>query len=316
MKHARILFFIFALFQCSISFANSAEPKADKSQNGFIENCGQVKTLNNVTNKNVRFLWPAAEGLNIQLRNTGISFDTYQTVGSETKFHRMDVEILGMNSHCTLAGVEKSSTALNFYDRQSKRTITGVNKYSGVTYSNVYDQIDFAVSLTESGKLKYDFILENPEQSAEIKLKYSGFDSFEICDGNLVFNLSGRQITETIPASWMSESGREIKVDYRIIENGTDYVIIGFESENTFYNQSEGQLIIDPLAVLEWGTYYGDSLYDVGNAIATDSLGNVFVTGTTSSLHNMASEGLYQTVYSGGTSDAYIVKMNQHGLRH
>ena len=316
MKYSSLLFSIFALFLSTISSGDPIQPKASENQSGFIENCGQIKTQGNTTNNKVRYLWPAAEGLNIQLRNTGISFDTYQTTGSETKFHRMDVDILGINSHCTLAGVEKRSTALNFYDKKSKCTISGVEQFNGVTYANVYDQIDFAVSLTENGKLKYDFILENPEQTDEIKLKYSGFDSFEICDGNLVFDLSGRQITETIPASWMSESGREIKVEYRIIEKGTNYVVIGFETQNTILNHSEGHLIIDPLAILEWGTYYGDSLYDVGNAIATDSLGNVFVTGTTSSLHNMASDGLYQTVYSGGTSDAYIVKMNQHGLRH
>ncbi|NEN22209.1 T9SS type B sorting domain-containing protein [Cryomorpha ignava] len=309
--------FLILCFSTLYTHASINKAVEEKSKtNGFVENCGQIIDQNNVVNTNVNYIWAAGNGLNVQLRNNGISYDTYQKQGSEIAFHRLDMDIMGMNSHTALNGNKPFSALENFYSSTSKKNISGVRSFEGVTYTDVYENIDFVVSITEKGQLKYDFIVNDPNQTGQIKLKYAGFDSFEICDGNLIFDLSGRQIKEHIPASWMSKSGREIKVDYQIIEKSTDYVIIGFETKNTFHDSSEGQLIIDPLAILEWGTYYGDSLYDVGNAIATDSLGNVFVTGTTSSLHNMASEGLYQTVYSGGTSDAFIVKMNQHGLRH
>ncbi len=311
------IYLIICLSTISFSlFGNSPIDANSKKANGFIENCGQIVDQNNMINTNVDFIWPAGNGLNVQLRSTGLSYDTYQKNGNDIAFHRMDVDIVGMNSHAMLNGVNPFSNTENYYSSFTKSNISGVETFEAVTYTDVYENIDFAVSVTDKGQLKYDFIVNNPNQADEILLKYAGFDSFKMVDQNLIFNLSGRTITEHIPDSWMSNTNRKVKMAYRIIEEGCDYVIMGFKTTDSFSRKDEGQLIIDPLAVLEWGTYYGDSLYDVGNAVATDSLGNVFVTGTTSSLNRMASSDSYQSVFSGGSSDVFIVKLNQHGLRH
>src|SRR5579883_1160242 len=63
-----------------------------------------------------------------------------------------------------------------------------------------------------------------------------------------------------------------------------------------------------------WATYYGGSSYEDGNAIATDSSGNVFITGMTGSSDFPVTAGADQTTYGGG-DDAFIVKFDGYGNR-
>jgi hypothetical protein len=63
-----------------------------------------------------------------------------------------------------------------------------------------------------------------------------------------------------------------------------------------------------------WGTYYGGAGYDTGEGLTTDNIGNVYITGQTSSTTNIASGG-FQNSYGGGLWDAYLVKFNSTGNR-
>jgi len=63
--------------------------------------------------------------------------------------------------------------------------------------------------------------------------------------------------------------------------------------------------------VRQWGSYYGGTGNEEGNSIACDTLGNVYIAGsTTSSLGNViATSGGHQSVYA-GQIDAYLVKFD------
>ncbi|MFI5221371.1 MAG: PKD domain-containing protein [Bacteroidia bacterium] len=66
-----------------------------------------------------------------------------------------------------------------------------------------------------------------------------------------------------------------------------------------------------------WGSYYGGTNNDGGNGISTDSVGNVYITGSTNSTSGIASLGSYQTLYSGGSTygDAFIAEFSPSGSR-
>src|SRR5690606_6201936 len=191
--------FITLLFLAS-SLHAADTPDLKLKPSGFVENCGQIMNQYNLENKDVNFIWATGKGLNVQLRNSGISFDTYHKNGEQVSFHRLDMEFVGMNSHATPLGTNPLPHAQNFYSSHTNSAYSGVRSFEGVTYTSMYENIDFEVSVTEKGQLKYDFILNSPTQTKFIKIKYAGFDNFEMIDGNLVFDLSGRKITETIPA--------------------------------------------------------------------------------------------------------------------
>ena len=63
-----------------------------------------------------------------------------------------------------------------------------------------------------------------------------------------------------------------------------------------------------------WATYYGGAIYDVGNCVATDASGNVYLAGYTNSTTGIASGG-FQNAYGGGTYDAFLVKFDAAGNR-
>jgi hypothetical protein len=63
----------------------------------------------------------------------------------------------------------------------------------------------------------------------------------------------------------------------------------------------------------QWGTYYGGGSQDDGGGCATDASGNVYLSGRTASLDDMASSG-YQVTW-GGQYDAFLAKFNGSGTR-
>jgi len=67
--------------------------------------------------------------------------------------------------------------------------------------------------------------------------------------------------------------------------------------------------------VRQWGTYYGGSDDDVGNSVAVDGSGNVYLGGFTYSTNAIATTGSHQSSYGDGERDAFLVKFNSSGVR-
>lgn len=310
MKKLSTLLFAFLLF--TNIHAQEQTFRAD-SRMGFVENKGQITNQNNQPNQTAQYLFDTRQGMNVQLRKNGLSYDTFREFNEEIRIHRLDLELLGARHSAKLIAKDALPGISNHYS-DGKAVAEHVKSFEKIRYDKVYEGVDFVVSITDAGEVKYDFEIEHAQQAEQIQLQYKGFDSFKIVNGELVFELSGLTLKETIPASWTSADGKPIDVHYFVVSEHEGEVVIGLEVSNKI--DSTSAIVIDPMAILEWGTYYGDELSDVGNAIATDSLGNVFATGTTHSMNGFASEGSYQSVFAGGNTDAYLVKFNQHGLRH
>jgi hypothetical protein len=70
----------------------------------------------------------------------------------------------------------------------------------------------------------------------------------------------------------------------------------------------------------QWGTYYGGSYvpgasnFEEALSCATDALGNIYMVGRTQNTPGFTSAGAHQTIYGGGSFDAFLVKFNSSGV--
>ncbi len=64
-----------------------------------------------------------------------------------------------------------------------------------------------------------------------------------------------------------------------------------------------------------WGTYFGGDQDDGISDIGSDSAGNVYIAGSTSSTTGIATTGAYSTAYGGSWEDAFAAKFSPAGAR-
>ncbi len=302
---------------------------------GFIENKGQIKDQFNHLNLAVKYVFNS-NGLNVQLRSNGFSYDSYfiETT-SETKnktqivlpskfetstkkviyhFHRIDIEFINSNFKQTdsnfypkLIAELPSTYYINYYTTQMpEEGVLQVKTYKKVTYKNIYNGIDLEFLLDENYKPKYNFIVHPGADASQIKWKYNGASNTSLQNGKIRLALKYSNLEEIIPVSFFEETSQSLEVSYRIIDENE----FGFSVPS--YNKNY-TLVIDPTPNLLWATYFGGNGNDEGNDLALDSLGNVYVTGGTTSVTAISTSGAFQSVYE-GSIDAFLIKYNSNGI--
>ncbi len=310
---------------------------------GFKENKGQIIDQKGKSNTSVLYLLNS-NGLNVQLKKNGFSYDIYEVKKTAVKdprnerelsshfndnkkeeqenfnleytFHRIDIDFVNSNSQVELVTEQKSADFDNYYNVPNKlEGITGVYQYKQITYKNIYPNVDVVFSIPNDPQktVEYNFVIHPKGKISDIQLKFNGAET-NLVDNKIQMNVRFGKMEETLPASWIEDGGnkKEIEVGYTKIKKN----VYGFSSSNSVNGKT---VIIDPVPVRLWGTYYGEGDSNDFGDIDTDSFGNVYFSGyTTSTSKIYATTGAHQTtVFDSGTvqSDAIIVKFDASGKR-
>lgn len=287
----------------------------------FIENKGQVFDQNNNSNDDVLFLCPL-NGLNIQLRRTGFSYELINSVNtneinafstsenlirSSVNFNRIDVDFIEMNLKTEIIPEQKNTTYLNYF--LNGKIISPVYSFQKVTYKNIFKNIDieFILSENEISSFKYNIIIHPGGDIKNVRFLCRGQkEPVKINNDELLLSNDGGAIRESIPESYYNENPDEkVKVDYEI--KGKE---ISFSAN---YIKSK-TLVIDPSSNRIWGTYYGNTGMDFCNSTGVDDQKNVYLSGFTQNTTNIATSGIYQSTMN-GTFDAFLVKFDSDGNR-
>lgn len=321
MRRRVLLTLICAIGLTAFAHANISKKEPGRPETGFIENKGQIVDQNGARNNTVRYLLNKP-GLNVQLRDNGFSYDAYTITGSLSKitrktdavtttacvynFHRIDITFIDANTNVEISTEGVNADYLNY--AKADMNVTGIHHYNKVTYHNIYPAIDleFTTNLKDGKLVEYNFIVRPGGNPAQIKMSYAGANSTKLEDNRIKMNTRHGDLREHIPASFLQDSKDLMEVKYKQLDENTyGYAVAAYDRNKT--------LIIDPTPDLAWGTYYGGSGSDLASDIAVSG-NNVYSVGYTASTNNIATSGAYSSSIIGGV-DAFIAKLNRHGVR-
>jgi hypothetical protein len=217
-------------------------------------------------------------------------------------------EFIGANPDVVIKGEDRLLHCTNYFiGNDPLKWHTDVPNYQGITYQDVYPNVDLTYFGAKDGGLKYDFIVHPGADVSRIQVRYTGIDELSVTqNGALRVDTNFGVISEKIPFVYQNVDGvtYEIQGRYAIREAN----IFGFAIDE--YNQLL-PLVIDP--ELAYSTYLGGGNKDSGRSIAVDDSGNAYVVGTTYS-YDFPVENPYDDTYGGnGWGDVFITKFSPTG---
>lgn len=289
----------------------------------FLENRGQVKDQYGKFRKDVQYAVHGS-GLNIFIGDGAIHYQyaslrprelsgqpgslSYKPQSNAVAdMYRMDVQLVGANKHAIAISEDIQKFEEHYYEAggSNGQLVTNkhydVHSYRRVTYKNIYPYIDWV--LTSRGTaLEYEFVVHPGGNPADIKLQYGGTTALNVDEqGGLEARTPMGAIHEKSPVSFQAD-GKPVSSSFTLKDHQVSFKMGSYDRRQT--------LIIDP--TLTWGTYYGDTDFDIYYGVATDNAGGIYAAGYTLSLSNIATTGAYQTS-NNGQNEGMVTKFSNTG---
>ncbi len=221
----------------------------------------------------------------------------------DTKVSVLRVDLAGSKPPTRIEGEDLQDSVSNYFvgkDRTKWRS--AVPNYGQVKYEGVYPGIDLAYH-GNPNQLEYDFTVAAGADPRAIQLEFAGADKLGINrDGDLVIELGKAKVIEHAPVIYQEIGGRRRSVSGRYALKGNNRA--SFQIAR--YDRTQ-PLVIDPTLV--YSTYVGCCQvlgYNfVGQGMAIDAGGDVYVTGSISSPSFPTTTG----AYADGSSSGFAVEL-------
>ena len=232
------------------------------------------------------------------------------TATTRVDYRSLRIELLGANSVAMMSGVGEVSGRVNYFiGNDASQWRTGVPAFDRVRVTDVYPGINL-IHYGNQNRLEYDFEIAPGVSPDVIALKFTGADKILVdADGDLILSLGNEEIRQPKPVIYQTVRGAR-----KLIEGG--YVLADANTVKFTLGDFDRALplVIDP--VVSYVVYQGGNDDDVFWAVATDTLGNVFIAGETVSTlattNPVATGGAFQTNLAGvlaGHGDVLVQKL-------
>ena len=278
----------------------------------FKENKGQVTDQYDHPRRDVLF-YGETNSMGYYLKQGGISYQLFKpepvkdhAMPSTITIYRVDISWPGADRKSKIIRGNSMAGTENYYTRAHSDGILNVKSYEYVLYQELYNRIDLKY-YQKDGSLKYDYMVKPGGDHKQIQLKVDGAENIKLNkDGTITIKTPLGDIREGAPEVF--QEGRRIAAGWKVNKG-----ILSFDIQT--YDHTK-LLVIDPF-IRSWATYYGGTGSDKILSVRPDNLGNLYVCGETSSPSSIAiaTSGAFQTVYGGGTTDAFIAKLDTNGIR-
>ncbi|MEY2971151.1 MAG: hypothetical protein RLZZ599_1524, partial [Bacteroidota bacterium] len=282
---------------------------------GFLPNRGQLYDQNGNQVPHIRYVHRFGP-FQTQLRGSGFSYEIFNRIDEETtKIARLDLSLKFANAVEPIEfewnAAHPNPEKLNFINQHGE--FYGLHKYQSVTGTNKEGSVVLDFHSREDGSLKYDLRV-SATHAKDIRLgfpQHPGITLSSMPDGQLCMVLFGDTIIEEIPACFaIGNDGEKTRVSlhWGKVEGKNELQLIGLDSISL---ENIKELILDPLPILKWATYYGGSGSDYGYGADATPEGHAYFCGSASS-SSLATSGAYSTTVA-GSDDAFICKVHKDG---
>ena len=219
--------------------------------------------------------------------------------------------LVGSNPRAEVEGVDLQPGRSNYFiGKNPARWHHNVPHYARVKYRGVYPGVDL-VYYGNQGQLESDYVLAPGANPGQIGLRVDGARSLKLdSQGDLVLATASGNVLLRKPRAYQQIAGRRQEIPTSYIQRGLH--LVGIRVGNY---DSRQPLIIDPVMI--YSTYLGGTKTDKASAIAVDSAGNAYVTGSTTSTDFPTTSGVLQQTFLGNTAsfaqEVFVTKLNLTG---
>ncbi len=275
----------------------------------FEPNLGQVnlgQMSSSQSDSAVKFV-ARGSGYSLFLDSAGatLALRTPAHAGSAARTESVRMKLAGASPSARIAGADLLPGKSNYFignDRSKWRS--NIPQFARVNYEDVYPGINL-VFYGKQGQLEYDFQVAPGADPAQAQLEFDGAQKVELSSGRLILKGDGGSLLFAAPSVYQEIDGRRQPVEGRFALRAANRV--GFEVGP--YDHSR-ELIIDP--ILTYSTYFGGTGNDTFPYVTVDILGNIYLTGSTTSPGLPTTAGVpYPTLNpAANAQNIFILKLN------
>ncbi len=212
------------------------------------------------------------------------------------------LEWLGANPHATLEGISRTGGTSNYLYSGSAQRARSAPHYRRVRYTSIYPGIDL-IFYGSNGKLEFDFVLSPGASVSDIRLAARGARAMRIdAGGDLILSAAEGEFRLAKPLLYQPspEGNRPVEGGFVLHGPGT------FSFRTGLYDRRQ-PLVIDPTLST---SYIGGQNVDIVSGAATDSNGNIYITGYTVSTAFPLSTAPLKNSLVPGDADAFVMKLD------
>lgn len=219
--------------------------------------------------------------------------------------HAYNVQFLGAGAATEIIPDKALPSVNNYFIGNDKsKWASDCKIYGGVTYKNVYPNIDVRFYSDAGTRLKYDFIIHPGGDINKIALKYKGADGLQIKNKELIIKTSLGENKELYPYTYQVQNNQRKELDAKYVIDGD---VVKFKVKDY---SSGSTLILDPTLV--FFSYSGSTTDNWGFTATYGPDGSFFSGGIAFGTGFPVSPGAYQTNFK-SKYDIAIMKLTPDG---